>query len=62
MTLMPNRRLACALMLTALLAACGGGGGGDSAPAPVAPAPPPTPVVEKPATRAEAMAFIHGRR
>ena len=58
MTLLPNRRLACALMLTALLAACGGGGGGDSAPAPVAPAPPPAPVVEKPATRAEAARFL----
>ncbi len=56
MTLLPNRRLACALMLTALLAACGGGG--DSAPAPVAPAPPPAPVVEKPATRAEAARFL----
>ena len=58
MTLLPNRRLACALMLTAWLAACGGGGGGDSAPAPVAPAPPPAPVVEKPATRAEAARFL----
>ena len=56
MTLMPTRQLACALMLTALLAACGGGGGGDSEP--VAPAPPPAPVVEKPATRAEAARFL----
>jgi uncharacterized protein (DUF1800 family) len=56
-TLMPNRRLACALMLTALLAACGGGGGGGDS-APVAPAPPPAPVVEKPATRAEAARFL----
>ena len=55
MTFMPNQRLACALMLSALLAACGGGGGGSD-PAPVA--PPPAPVVEKPATRADAARFL----
>ncbi|MBA4176983.1 MAG: DUF1800 domain-containing protein [Leptothrix sp. (in: Bacteria)] len=50
-----QRSTLTALLFTALLAACGGGGGqGDSASA----APPAAPVVEKPATRADASRFL----
>jgi uncharacterized protein (DUF1800 family) len=45
------------LSLSVLLAACGGGGGGDTATR-GEPATPAAPVVEKPATRAEAARFL----
>ncbi len=45
-------RGASALLLATVLTACGGGGGGDAAPTT------PAPVVEKPATRAEAARFL----
>jgi uncharacterized protein (DUF1800 family) len=59
-------RAAATLALTALLAACGGGGGGSAggteppvaAPPPPATTPPPAPVVERPATRSQAMRFL----
>ena len=54
MTLLSQSRAACALMLSGLLAACGGGG---EATAPAPPAPPPV-VIEKPATRSEAIRFL----
>jgi uncharacterized protein (DUF1800 family) len=49
-----------ALLSSVLLVACGGGGGGgDSAtPAPPINPPPVTPVIERPATRAEAARFL----
>jgi uncharacterized protein (DUF1800 family) len=49
-----QRRAAGALMLSAFLAACGGGGGSEPA---ATPSPPPV-VIEKPATRNEAMRFL----
>ena len=55
MTYPLNRRIACALMLSALLAACGGGGGGETS---ATAEPPVAPVVEKPATRNEAARFL----
>jgi len=57
LTRKPSRWLAV-LMSSALLVACGGGGGGsDGAAPPTSPAP-VAPVVEKPATRAEATRFL----
>ena len=62
MLLNNHRRAFATLALSTLMAACGGGGGGgetaSAPPAPVAPAPPAAPVVEKPATRAEAARFL----
>ncbi|MDP2006683.1 MAG: DUF1800 domain-containing protein [Rubrivivax sp.] len=58
LTLRPRLGLS-ALVLSALLVACGGGGGGsDAAVTPPVNPVPVTPVVEKPATRAEAARFL----
>ena len=67
MFLNTHRRAFATLALSTLMAACGGGGGGSSTeaaapapttPAPTAPAPPAAPLVEKPATRAQAARFL----
>ena len=58
----PRPRLAGLALLTALLVtACGGGGGGEADGGPAAapvPAAPAAPVVDKPATRLEAVRFL----
>jgi uncharacterized protein (DUF1800 family) len=55
-----SSRMLVALMSSVMLVACGGGGGGGASgtPAPPVTPPPVTPVVEKPATRAEAARFL----
>ena len=53
---MPAGRAVTALLLTLTLAACGGGGGGESTS--TAPTPAPVVVVEKPATRNDAVRFL----